>query len=494
MGLVAGLDVGGSAVKAWVAERGGAVLAAVNEGLATQHPSLHTAEFTPAVWWEACHRALAAAVTRADRPAEDYDGLTVSSLRQGFVLLGKRGELGKGVLGGDQRGARMLGALRRRHGSAAIYAHTGHWLAPELTLPKLMTVASAEVSRWQRTERIMFVHDWLLWRLSGALITEVSHASSGQMTDVRARTWASDLLTDTGVGTGKLCRLVEAGTVVGGLRTGLVPGLSDGLPVVAGGGDTHLAAVGAGGLEPGVATVVAGSSTPVQLAVDAVPADPLRHPWVSAHVAPGRWAAETNAGYAGTALGWFARLFGLASANALAVQAWRAKPGARGVTAVVAAPEWSEDAWATRAPNGLLGFTPAHDLVDVARALVEAHAYGIRANLDDLERASDARLRSVRLVGGAARSSAFAQLVADVCGRVVEVPVARDVAALGGAALVDRALGGSGQPADGACDAFNPRVDSGMEDGYERFRAAHRALLTDLPQGGAVPQSPSLNG
>lgn len=485
MGLVVGLDVGGSAVKAWVAERGGGVVvAAVNEALGTQRPTLHTAEFTPAAWWDACRRALAAAVTRADRPAEDYDGLTVSSLRQGFVLLGKRGELGKGVLNGDRRGARMLGALRQRYGSAAIYALTGHWLAPELTLPKLMTVASAELSRWQRTERILFVHDWLLWRLSGALINELSHASSGQLTDVRARTWASDLLTDTGIGTAKLCRLVEAGAVVGRLRTGLVTGLPEGLPVVAGGGDTHLAALGVGGLEPGVATVVAGSSTPVQLAVEAVPADPLRHPWVSAHVAPGLWAAETNAGYAGTALDWFARLFGLTSANALAVQAWRGESGARGVTAVVAAPEWSEEAWASRAPNTLLGFTPAHEVVDVARALVEAHAYGIRANLDDLERASGARLRSVRLVGGAARSSAFAQLVADVCGRTVEVPVARDAAALGGAALVDRALGGSGKPADCVCDAFNPRADSRLEDGYERFRAAHRVLLANLPEGG----------
>ncbi|MGH8903214.1 MAG: FGGY family carbohydrate kinase, partial [Egibacteraceae bacterium] len=99
------------------------------------------------------------------------------------------------------------------------------------------------------------------------------------MADVAARSWASDLLSEVGVGTDRLAPLVEAGTPVGALRDGGL-GLPVGLPVVAGCGDTQLAAMGAGGLADGVVTVVAGSSTPVQAAVAAPVTDLEQHPWV----------------------------------------------------------------------------------------------------------------------------------------------------------------------------------------------------------------------
>jgi sugar (pentulose or hexulose) kinase len=64
------------------------------------------------VWWQAIVEAIAQAVAEAGRPATDYLGITVTSLRQGFVLLGERGEpLAPGVLNFDRRGAARLPSL-----------------------------------------------------------------------------------------------------------------------------------------------------------------------------------------------------------------------------------------------------------------------------------------------------------------------------------------------------------------------------------------------
>ncbi len=477
--LAAWLDLGGSAVKAWVAEVGGPVVAEAAEPLFTSRPRRHAAELDPGEWWAAARRSLRAAVERAGPAPGGFAGITASSLRQGFVLTDDTDELGPGVLNSDRRGASHLDRLRTDVGVETLYRTTGHWPAPELTLPKLLHLADAEPERWRATRRVLFVHDWVLWRLCGQVATEASYASAGQMADVSARDWARDLLDAVGLGTDRLAPLVEPGTVVGRLTDdGL--GLPVGLPVVAGGGDTQVAAMGAGGLAEGVITVVAGSSTPVQAATSAPPDDPLRHPWVSTHLAPDRWAVETNAGYPGTMLSWLSGAMGCDPARVWAC-AETSTPGAGGVTAVVAAPVWSEDAWATKAPNAVVGTTPATTAADVARAFVEAHAYAVRANVADLERALGARATRMVLTGGGAQP-ALARLLADVMGRDVEVPAVAQPAALAGAVLVARASGMEATSAGGAGEVVGAGDPAPYDEPYRRYLGAHAALRAHLPE------------
>lgn len=489
--LAAGIDLGGSSVKAWVAEVGGAERGAAVVGEAmvpspTLRPHHHRAELDPSTWWQAARRALGTAVAKAGRPAGDYVGVTATSLRQGFVLTDGVDELGPGLLNSDRRGAGQLDRLRRDIGVVELYRTTGHWPAPELTLPKLLHLAATD-PRWAATRRVLFVHDWALWRLSGTESTEVSFASAGQMADVGRRCWAADVLDGLGLGTDRLAPLVEAGTVVGRL-TDPDLGLPVGLPVVAGGGDTQMAAMGAGGLDDGVVTVVAGSSTPVQASVATPPHDPRRHPWVSTHLAPERWAVETNAGYPGTMLGWLATR-SRCGPGALWELAAQSRPGANGVTAVVAAPVWSEEAWATKAPNAVLGITPATTDADLARAFVEAHAFAVRANVADLERVLDRRATTLVVTGGGSHragadpgSAGLPRLVADVLGRDVNVPRAPQPAALAGATLVARACGlaeGGARPDAVVVPAGDPRL---FEEPYQRYLAAHAVLRAHLAE------------
>ncbi len=479
--LAAGVDLGGSGVKAWVAEIGGPVIAESSRTVDVLRPRPGVAELDPGAWWAATRGALAEAVAWAHRPPGDYAGITASSLRQGFVCTDGESELGPAVLNSDRRGADQLDRLRREVGVEALYRTTGHWPAPELTLPKLMHLAATDPQRWRATRRVLFVHDWVLWRLSGEEATEASLASAGQLADVARRRWAADLLEAVGVGTDRLAPLVEAGTVVGRLRHGDL-GLPAGLAVVAGGGDTQMAAMGAGGLADGVVTVVAGSSTPVQASTDRPPDDPLRHPWVSTHLAADRWAVETNAGYPGTMLGWWAGVTGV-DPGEVWDRAAASRPGAGGVTAVVASPVWSEEAWVTRAPNTVVGVGPATTDADLARAVVEAHAFAVAANVTDLERVLGRPAATLVVTGGGARRGGLPRLLADVVGRDVTVPVSAQPAALAGAALVARACGIDCGPDDDVLSEVVPAGDPApYREPYCRYLRTHAALATHLPE------------
>lgn len=478
--VVAGLDFGGSSLKAWVADlETGEVRSAATEPTDTQRPRPYAAEFVPSDWWCAAGRAMRGAVEAAGAQPGDYAAVTATSLRQGFVLVDDQCELGPGVLNSDRRGADHLDTLKRAIGVEALYTVTGHWPAPELTLPKLLHVAAQQPELWRRARTMLFVHDWALWRMSGAATTEVSYASAGQMADVGNRSWATGLLDELGLGTSFLAELVEPASIVGTLTDGSL-GLPLGIPVVAGGGDAQVASLGAGGLVPGTVNVVAGSTTPLQAAVKGFPVDPLRHPWVSTHLLPDLWAAETNAGYAGMNFDWLATVTGTSVAE-LAELASTSVPGAAGITATIASPVWSEETWARKAPSTLVGFTMAHGRADVARAFVEAHAYAVRANLEDLERAVGARFARVLVSGGAARSSWFRQLLADVSGRRITVPDVRDSAAGGGTALAARAIGAEHRPPLLDMVEVSPVHDDGYEQGFRRYLEVFAAMHDHLP-------------
>ena len=458
MQLVAGLDVGGSSVKAWVHEVSGDLRASVVVPTTTLRPGDHRAEFDPDSWEAACRQALSAAVEQSGEG--DWLGLTVSSLRQGFVLLDAAGNvLGNGVLNSDRRGASYDGVLAGRH------ALTGHWPAPELTLPKLLCVQAEEPDRWAATRRVLFVHDWLLWRLCGVQVTEVSYACAGGMADVGQRRWASDLLQHSGIGPELLAPLVEAGTVVGELSPGW--GLPAALPVVSGCGDTQLAAMAAGGLQDGVVTVVAGSSTPVQAATETPLVDPLERPWVSTHAAADLWAVEGNAGYPGAFSGWWAGLSGQDVAQ-----------DTGGVVAVTAAPRWSQQSWQVKPPWSLVGVGPDTSSGQVARALLESHAFGVAGGVEDLERALGSRASEVVVAGGAA--DGLAPVLALVLGR--DLRVSRSGPAAAGTALVACAVGAHAHVPRLPVEVVPAGDPAGLAERRERWLHVTEALRAALPE------------
>ena len=460
--LVAGIDVGGSSVKAWVAHAHGALVAEHSIGLPSLNTAPHRVELDPLVWEDTCREALQAVVMRAGQPAADYLGVTVSTLRQGFVLLDGEGQaLGRGVLNSDRRGAPYMQVLAGTHDL------TGHWPAPELTLPKLLAVRHEEPERWAATRRVLFLHDWLLWRMCGVQVTEASYACAGGMADVAARDWARDLLQDNGIEDHLLAPVVEAGTVVGELGGGW--GLPACLPVVAGCGDTQLAAMGVGGLADGVVTVVAGSSTPVQAATSAPVRDPLGRPWVSTHASADRWAVEGNAGYPGAFSGWWA---GLAPGDGTS---------ARGVLAVTAAPYWAQETWAVKPPASLLGLRPDTTAGDVQVALLQAHAFAVRGNVADLERVLGRPASAVVVCGGATDDGRLPALLTQVLGRAVHVARGSSGTAAAGAALVCRAVGAHAHVPSLPVTVL-PAGDASVHDApYARWCAAHAALREALP-------------
>jgi autoinducer-2 kinase len=396
-----------------------------------------------------------------------------SSMGGGLVLYDRAGAELWACANGDARARRQAGELLAGGMAGHLYRLGGGWISLSAP-PRLAWVRQCQPALWDACARLSMIADWMVYRLTGTLVTEPSIGSTSGMFDLGARTWSVPIMDLCGLTPASFPEVVGAGTAVGTVtpEASGQTGLATTTRVVPGGVDTALALAGSrldsqrytrGGL-----AVTGGSfwkQTVVAAAAAVEPAGRLR---TICHVLPGQWLVEGIGFYAGYALRWlrdhaarqpvhrhapgdpdgYATLDQLASA---------VPPGAHGLLAELA----RVDAWALarwhppfrpRRPRP----EPPAGLGARARAIEEAAAYSARRSAEILTELLGVRLDEVILTGGAARSTLWPQILADVLGLAVRVPAITESAAAGAAAVAGLAVGVRPAAADNASPAPPP--------------------------------------
>jgi xylulokinase len=445
--IVVTLDIGGSGVKASCLDAAGEV---VPTATAVRYPSADHRDdgtFDPDAWAQTAIAALAAVVARCPAPSRDYLGITVSAIRIPFVLLdAQRQVVGPSLLNRDRRALPIVGELIASIGHGELHRTTGHWAAPEFGLPKLLWIQRHCAEAWAQVRTIVQLHDWFIFRLCGAIASEASSAAMSQLMDIAHGTWAYDLLASVaGIDREMLPEFATAGTQIGGLLDAVADqvGLPAGLPVHVGGGDTHMSALAAGGQDARCPVVVAGTTGPVQLAVERPTAIEDWFPLLVSSL-PGTtgWALESNAGPTGGIVDRLHNLTDLSGSDlhAAAVACGfhvddsdgRSEP----LTVLSGNPFFGPSGWQVWPAPTVVGLTPRHtgaDLLDAART---GTCLALSQALSQLPAASGPATDMVIATGGMSRSAEWSQTLADAAGCCVLVRELDDVSGLAGAALV----------------------------------------------------------
>ena len=184
-------------------------------------------------------------------------------------------------------------------------------------------------------------------------------------------------MADLGLDPGLFPPILASGAVLGGLlaRVAARVGLAAGLPVVVGGADSQACALGAGVVDPGPVSEMAGSSTCLNAAVPA-PLDVLavtHYP----HVVPGPYTTETGINTTGAAVAWLAGLaYGGRSGRPTAAdyarldaEAGAVPPGADGVVALPVLGDGERTDPDLR--GAVAGLSLRHGRAALARAILE---------------------------------------------------------------------------------------------------------------------------
>jgi rhamnulokinase len=169
---------------------------------------------------------LAAAAQRGPLASAGIDswGVDYGLLDSGGALLGNP------VHYRDGRTDGALGLVLAKIPAAELYAVTGIQQLPINTICQL--AAAAGTPQLQAAATLLLIPDLLGYWLTGSIGTEITNASTTQLLDVRAQTWATRLMDRTGLEAALFPPLRRPGDVVGEVRpevaagTGLPAGLS----------------------------------------------------------------------------------------------------------------------------------------------------------------------------------------------------------------------------------------------------------------------------
>lgn len=450
-----GIDLGTSSVKVLLVDEAGTVLGRGEAEYPIRYPEAGFAEQDPADWWratvQATRQALADAADRATPVA-----LSLSGQMHGTVLLGEAGEpLAPAIIWPDQRSWREVREIIDRVGAERLIELTGSPIATGFQAATLAWLQRERPRLWADVRRALLPKDYLRLRLTGVVATEPSDASSTLLFDVRARDWSLALLDALALDPAMLPPVAESIAVVGELLPAVASelGLPAGLPVVAGGGDTPCAALGAGIVGPETLLLTLSTGGQLLLPASEVRVDGLGrlHTFCSA-LAPSPnqagWYHMAATLAAGLALRWLRdQVFALDGDDAYArMTDWAADvpPGANGLLFLPYLVGERSPHMDPHARGLFLGLTAQHGRPELVRAVMEGVAlscYDAFAALLALARQSGEVPQRIVLAGGGARSPLWRQIVADVFNLPVRPLATTEQSALGAALLAGAGLG-----------------------------------------------------
>jgi len=372
-----------------------------------------------------------------------------------------------GMLYRDNRAVAEAAEMRARIGDQAMHRRTGHVAEAFHVGPKVLWLRRNEPGVFARTRLILQPRDVVLHRLTGLARTDETHANATLFFSLRQRVWDAGLLAAFGIDPALFPPVLRPWQVAGELprRTADELGLDAGVPVVIGAADSQCAAFGAGVTEPGPVSEMAGASSCLNSAV-LQPLPDLRVTHYG-HAVPGCYCTELGVNTTGAAISWAVKTLGYASYAELSADAQRCRRrlqragrhggGARAATTadpLDAAPlflpylgDGERDDPSARA--GFIGLSDRHGRPELAFAVIEGAALGVRAVLQILEQAGSP-LAELRVGGGGARLDLSGQTKADLLGRPV-LHLDLDPAGFGAAMLAAAAAGMSGEAGEAAC-------------------------------------------
>ena len=454
-----GLDVGTTGVKALAITRDGAVIASAEEGYGLSAPHPGWSEQDPDDWWRASRAAL-------DRLDADSAPVGLSGQMHGLVCLDEHGDvLRPAILWNDQRTAEECAEIEERVGLERLIALTGNRALTGFTAPKLLWLRRHEPDVYARIRRIVLPKDYVRYRLTGEWAIDAADASGTLLFDVANRRWSDEVLAALEIPSEWLPPVSES-------------------TEIAGAGDQQAAALGVGVVEPGMVSVVLGTSGVVLAALPGYAHDDRARVHAFCHALPETWEAMGVMLNAAGALQWFHDAFAPgASFDDVTAEAGQCEAGADGVLFLPylqgeRTPH--ADAGATASFSGL---TLRHGRGALARAVLEGVAYGLKDSLE-LLRALGVDPTAGRVSGGGARSRLWLEIVASV----LELPLERCVVDEGsayGAALLAGVADGTFESARHAVDACvhvretvepNAAWVGRYADGYARFRAMYPVI------------------
>lgn len=440
-------DMGTSSDKAVLVTIHGDIVGSVRKEYPIYHPQPGYAEQDPMDWWQAVCETTKKVLKSSRVKPQDVVGITFSSQTQGLIPVDKKGSpLRRAMCWLDGRSAdimreklwtqpRVMGynvfhIIRFLTITGGSPGHTG-----KDQIGKILWLREHEPHIFQKTYKFIDVKDFIIFQLTGKMVTSVDLAYIWWLLDTRKKRnrWHPGLCKLAGIRPDQLAEVKSSASIVGHLTTSAAKntGLEPDTPVVNGAGDLSAAALGSGAIGNGETHICVGTSGWVAGHYEKRKVDIPHYTGCIGSAWPEKYyLAMAHQETVGICLEWLRNrvLYHVDQLrkeehvddvyeilNRLAEQA---APGAEGLMFT----PWM---YGERCPidddfvrGGLFNIGLNHSREHIIRAVFEGIAFNLRWAMETLEHLYS-RTDSLRIIGGGANSDLWCQIISDICNRVI---------------------------------------------------------------------------
>ncbi len=446
MTFLMGVDVGTSRTKVMIIDESGKAIANASSSYSIHSPKERWAEQHPDLWWNALKESLKKIPLQIIREVE---AIGFSGQMHGTVILNKQLKpLRPAIIWADSRSITQCQKIYRKVEQEEIRRKICNPIMPGFTGPTLLWLMENEKSRVNMTRWILLPKDYVRLKLTGIVATDVSDASATLLFDVKRRRWATDLISELGIPSYFLPEVYDSDSIVGEITSEASEetGLPKGVPVIAGGGDSQVGAIGCGVIKEGIVSSNIGTGGQIFTTVDSPKVDPELRVHTFCHAVPKKWCLQGAILSAGLSLKWFHDHIALFERNLinissfidsydlLSLEAEEAEPGCKGLIFLPYLLGERSPHMNPKARGVFYGLTLDHRRSHLIRAIMEGVVFALRDSLEIFKELG-AKVESIVVRGGGAESKVWRRIQADIFGVEILRCNIKEDAAFGAALL-----------------------------------------------------------
>ena len=487
-----GVDFGGGASKATLLSSDGNVIATSICEYPTYFPENGWTEQAPEELFEAFLENVRA-VLASGVSADDIVVMAISAASQTAVYLDAQNKpVRNSIYWTDSRGAKYADELKAARGQW-IYDTCHNMPSSARTITHLRWIKENEPDNFAKIEKVMFVKDYIRYRVTGDFVTDHIDAMGSLLMDVPNNCWDKSLCEYAGINTAKLPEIMNPTDFVGDIKPKIrkLTGLSEKTRVIVGSTDTVMEVYANGAIREGQMTVklaTAGRICPI------TPHN-LPNPLLVnyKHVVPGLWYPGTGTKSCAASYRWYRDVLCGSEqyeAKEQEISAYKLMD-----KAAESVPPCSDNLFFHPYLQGELtpyfdaslrgsftGVASYHTKAHFNRAVLEGVAFSLKDCYTVLEK-ENLGIEQAIIIGGGAESPLWSQIVCDTLGIKMEKTKNAD-SSLGSAMLAGVAAGifKSFEDSVEKCvhiertivpDAKN---NARYEDGFKKYKSIHDAL------------------
>ncbi|MBN1298609.1 MAG: xylulose kinase [Actinobacteria bacterium] len=448
---LAGIDIGTTGAKVAIFDINGNMVSSGYREYSCIYPKPGWVDQDLKIMYKAATEASSACIEKARIKTSEIAAISVSAQRSCTIFVDKAGdELIPMISWQDGRTTAEVTQIKETFGAEKYYLITGLPLGPAWILPKILWIRKNYPEIWKNTAKVVQLHDYFLKKLGCEDFTvDIPDTAFYGLWDTDRLEWSGKLLENFNLNEGLFSRPSESGSIAGKLSKSAAKdfGFAQGTPLCTGAGDQNSAVVGAGVINEGDLSIAIGTGGIAITYLDKPFRDPNMMNMITNHAITGKWQMEGLQNGAAGVFRWFRdeiALFDDADAGnndkkdkiykMLDKMIADTPSGSKGLLmlpyfAGSAAPRWNSDARGT-----IIGLTFAHDKACLARCFMEGITLEMKDIINSIKN-SGIKVKSARLIGGAAKSDIWNRIQCDMYNMNVSTLKVSDAAILGAAIL-----------------------------------------------------------